>query len=61
MDEEELEEEQDPCVRTTSSGRILKLLNRFLLKTLPNESPVSRAVEKLRRTSSLFNHIHVYS
>ena len=28
---EELEEEQDPRVRTTSSGRILKLPNRFLL------------------------------
>ena len=26
---EELEEEQDPRVRTTSSGRILKLPNRF--------------------------------
>ena len=31
VDEEELEEEQDPRVRTTSSGRILKLPNRFLL------------------------------
>ena len=29
VDEEELEEEQDPHVRTTSSGRILKLPNRF--------------------------------
>ena len=29
VDEEELEEEQDPRVRTTSSGRILKLPNRF--------------------------------
>ena len=28
-DEEELEEEQDPLVRTSSSGRILKLANRF--------------------------------
>ena len=27
--EEELEEEQDPRVRTTSSGRILKLQNHF--------------------------------
>ena len=29
VDEEELEEEQDPRVRTTSSGRILKLPNRL--------------------------------
>ena len=29
VDEEELEEEQDPCVRTISSGRIQKLPNRF--------------------------------
>ena len=29
VDEEELEEEQDPRVRTTSSGRILKLPNRY--------------------------------
>ena len=29
VDEKELEEEQDPRVRTTSSGRILKLPNRF--------------------------------
>ena len=29
VDEEELEEEQDLRVRTTSSGRILKLPNRF--------------------------------
>ena len=29
VDEEELEEEQDPRVRTTSSGRILRLPNRF--------------------------------
>ena len=29
VDEAELEEEQDPCVTTTSSGRILKLPNRF--------------------------------
>ena len=29
VDEEELEEKQDPRVRTTSSGRILKLPNRF--------------------------------
>ena len=29
VDEEELEEEQDPRVRTTSSGRILKLQNHF--------------------------------
>ena len=29
VDEEELEEEQDPRVRTTSSGKILKLPNRF--------------------------------
>ena len=29
VDEEELEEEQDPHVRTTSSGKILKLPNRF--------------------------------
>ena len=36
VDEEELEEEQDPRVRTTSSGRILKLPNCFLLKTQPN-------------------------
>ena len=28
-DEEEFEEEQDPHVRTTSSGRILRLPNRF--------------------------------
>ena len=30
-DEEELEEEhvQDPCVRTTSSERVLQLPNRF--------------------------------
>ena len=28
-DEEELEEESDPRVRTTSSERILKLPNRF--------------------------------
>ncbi|CAH3192249.1 unnamed protein product, partial [Porites evermanni] len=34
VDEEELEEEQDPRVRTTSSGKILKLPNRF--KTRPN-------------------------
>ena len=34
--EEELEEEQDPRVRTTSSGRIPKLPNCFLLKTQPN-------------------------
>ena len=27
--DEELEDEQDPRVRTTSSGRILKLPNRF--------------------------------
>ena len=32
VDEEELEEEQDPRVRTTSSGRILKLPNRFYWK-----------------------------
>ena len=33
VDEEELEEEdQDPCVRTTSSGRILKLWDRFYWK-----------------------------
>ena len=32
VDEEELEEEQDPCVGTTSSGRILKLPNRFYWK-----------------------------
>ena len=36
VDEEELEEEKDPRVRTTSSGRILKFPNRFLLKTRPN-------------------------
>ena len=36
VDEEELEEEQDPRIRATSSGRILKLPNRFLLKTWPN-------------------------
>ena len=36
VDEEELEVEQDPRVRTTSSGRILKLPNRFFLKTRPN-------------------------
>ena len=29
VDEEEVEEEQDLRVRTTSSGRILKLPNRF--------------------------------
>ena len=29
VDDEELEEEQDPRVRTTSSGKILKLPNRF--------------------------------
>ena len=29
VDEEELEEKQDPRVRTTSSARILKLPNRF--------------------------------
>ena len=29
VDEEELEEEQDPRVRTTSSGKILKLPDRF--------------------------------
>ena len=29
VDEEELEEEQDPRFRTTSSGRILKLPHRF--------------------------------
>ena len=29
VDEDELEEEQDPHVITTSSGRILKLPNRF--------------------------------
>ena len=29
VDEEELEEKQDPRTRTTSSGRILKLPNRF--------------------------------
>ena len=29
VDEEELEEEQDPRFRTTSSGRILRLPNRF--------------------------------
>ena len=34
--EEELEEEQDPRVRTTPSGRIPKLPNCFLLKTQPN-------------------------
>ena len=32
VDEEEFEEEQDPRVRTTSSGRILKLPNRFYWK-----------------------------
>ena len=32
VDEEELEEEQDPRVRTTSSGKILKLPNRFYWK-----------------------------
>ena len=36
VDEEELEEEKDPRVRTTSSRRILKFPNRFLLKTHPN-------------------------
>ena len=36
VDEEELEEEQDPRVRTTSSGRIPKLPNCFLLKAQPN-------------------------
>ena len=35
-DEEELEEEQDLRDRTTSSERILKFPNRFLLKTRPN-------------------------
>ena len=29
VDEGELEEEQDPCVRIISSARILKLPNRF--------------------------------
>ena len=29
VDEEESEEEQDPRVRTTFSGRIVKLPNRF--------------------------------
>ena len=29
VDEVELEEKQDLCVRTTSFGRILKLPNRF--------------------------------
>ena len=29
VDEEELEEKQDPRVRTTSFGTILKLTNRF--------------------------------
>ena len=29
VDEEELEDKQDPRVRTTSFGRILKLTNRF--------------------------------
>ena len=33
VDEEETEEEQDPRVRTTSSGRILKLPNRFIENT----------------------------
>ena len=32
VDEEELEEEGDPCVRTTYLGRILKLPNRFYKK-----------------------------
>ena len=32
VDEEELEGKQDPRVRTTSSGRILKLPKRFYLK-----------------------------
>ena len=30
VDEEELEEEQDPRVRTTSSGRILKIPSVFI-------------------------------
>ena len=30
VDEEELEEKQDPRVRTTSSGRILKLPSVFI-------------------------------
>ena len=32
VDEEELEEEQDPRFRTTSSGRILKFPNPFFKK-----------------------------
>ena len=35
-DEKELEEEQDPRVRTTSSGRILEASKPFLLKTRTN-------------------------
>ena len=34
--EEELGEEQDPRVRTTSSGRILKASKLCLFKTRPN-------------------------
>ena len=33
---EELEGEQDPRVRTTSSGRILIFQTVFILKTRPN-------------------------
>ena len=62
VDEEELEEEQDPRVRTTSSGRILKLPNRFywkhgLIKAQWVER--QRNSEELKATiiSFLFNHI----
>ena len=48
VDEEESEEEQDPRVRTISSRRIVKLPNKFYLKH--GQSPVSRTVQKLRRT-----------
>ena len=36
VDEEEFEDEQDPCVRTTSSARVLIASKPFLLKTRPN-------------------------
>ena len=50
MDEEELEQEQDLRVRTNLSWKNPKASKPFLLKSRPNQSPVSRAVEKLRRT-----------
>ena len=63
MDEEESEEDQDPRVRTTSSGRILKLPNRFYWKHGPIKA---QWVEQYRNSeelkiiiSSLFNHIEL--